>query len=148
MTDILWNLQPEKFQLRKTRTGFCKPVTWSGKISTVSYNARITGIKRAFQRIDFEETRAISVFHSTYLRCLGMLWVLQVDISSRTTRFSQSPSGSLFIKYKYLAQSITGTEVSKFLIEFDSLKKVSTLYFSPSLGFWFPVIAGDSGQME
>lgn len=87
MIVILWNLQPEKFQLRETRTGVCKPVTWrskSGKISTVSYNARIMGIKRDSQRVAFGETRAFSAFHNTYLRCHGMLWVLQVDIGSRT----------------------------------------------------------------
>lgn len=87
VAEILWNLQPEKFQLRKTGTGVCKAVTWrrkSGKISTVSYNARIMGIKRASQRVTFGKTRAISAFHNMYLRCHGMLWVLQVDISSGT----------------------------------------------------------------
>lgn len=84
VTEILWNLQPEKFHLRETRAEVCKAVTWenkSGKISTIYFNARIMGIKKACQRLIFGETREISALHNTYLRCHGRLWVL--DISSR-----------------------------------------------------------------
>lgn len=63
VTKILWNLQPEQFQLRETRTEVWKAVTWrskSGKISTLSYNARIMGIKRACQRVTFGEATELS----------------------------------------------------------------------------------------
>lgn len=51
VTEIHWNLQPEKFQLREASKEVCKAVTGrskSGKTSTVSYNARIMCVKRGF----------------------------------------------------------------------------------------------------
>lgn len=62
-------------------------------------------------------------------------------------RFTNAKN-NLSIKCEYPAQGIPGTEVCKFPTEFDSLRKVSALSCSPFLGFYFPVIVGDKGQVD